>query len=43
MRRKHQQRSMLPVPADAAGIRVIRPLSVSGYDDAPHGHMDSEL
>jgi acyl-CoA dehydrogenase len=40
---KHQQQSMILVPADAAGITVHRPLSVFGYDDAPHGHMDITL
>lgn len=39
----HQQQSMLLVPADTPGIRVLRPVTVFGYDDAPHGHMDIAL
>ena len=33
---RHSQQSMIIVPANAAGIEVLRPLSVFGYDDAPH-------
>jgi acyl-CoA dehydrogenase len=40
---RHEQQSMIVVPANTPGIRVIRPLSVFGYDDAPHGHMEVEL
>jgi acyl-CoA dehydrogenase len=37
---KHSQQSMIVVPADAPGIRIVRPLNVMGYDDAPHGHVE---
>ncbi|AYB51244.1 acyl-CoA dehydrogenase family protein [Ralstonia solanacearum] len=40
---KHEQQSMIVVPADAPGITILRPLSVFGYDDAPHGHMEVDL
>jgi acyl-CoA dehydrogenase len=37
---KHSQQSMILVPANAKGITVVRALTVFGYDDAPHGHME---
>ena len=40
---RHRQQSMILVPTDTAGVEILRPLHVYGYDHAPHGHWEMEF
>ena len=40
---RHAQQSMVLIPRDTPGVDIMRALSVFGYDDAPHGHMEVDF
>jgi acyl-CoA dehydrogenase len=36
----HKQQSMILVPKDTPGVRIVRDISVFGYDSGSHGHPE---
>lgn len=37
---KHRQQSMILVPMNTPGVRVVRPLKTLGFDEPSHGHAE---
>ena len=37
---RHKQQSMILVPKNTPGVKIIRPMTVFGNDHRPHGHME---
>merc|ERR1711920_866097 len=36
----YKRQSIVIVPANAPGVKIVRPCTIMGQDDAPEGHME---
>lgn len=41
--RRHNAHTIVLIPMSTPGVRVLRHLTVMGYDDAPHGHAEVDF
>ncbi|HXN73985.1 MAG TPA: acyl-CoA dehydrogenase family protein [Candidatus Acidoferrales bacterium] len=39
----HRQQSIILVPLDTPGVKIVRLLTVFGYDHSPHGHAEIQF
>lgn len=37
---RHLQQTQILIPKDTPGVKIVRPLTTFGYDDAPQGHAE---
>ena len=40
---RHKRQSMILIPRDTPGVKILRHLPVLGFDDAPHGHGEVDF
>jgi alkylation response protein AidB-like acyl-CoA dehydrogenase/aminoglycoside phosphotransferase (APT) family kinase protein len=41
--RRHGRHTIVLIPMEAPGVKIVRHMSVFGFDDAPHGHAEMEF
>jgi acyl-CoA dehydrogenase len=36
----HKRHTIVLIPPNTPGVKIVRPMTVMGYDDAPEGHCE---